>query len=46
MALRLANMVDAQLPATPVADFVAGMSVVDLRAPQPRQLAQAGVLNY
>ena len=47
MALRLANIVDAQLPATLTgAAVVAGMSVVDLRAPQPWQLAEADMFYY
>ena len=44
MALRFVNMVDATLPATPaVGVFVAGMSVVHLCAPQPRQVARPGM---
>ena len=46
MALRVANMVEAQLPATPVvATFVAGMSAVDLSEPEPRQVAPTDMFD-
>ena len=46
MALRVANMVEAQVPATPaVATFVAGMSAINLSDPEPQQVVQVDMFD-